>query len=442
MELYNYPKIDLEFIAALMNDGGQDKDYMPEMVRIKNQKYCDIKDRIYTDNKTLLEYCERDNLFDQSKYKDYIHYDEIHFTGISNEEKILNIHTFKDETDHIIFPTCSQGSRHSNISYWINDFGIMFDDGSIYEELDKFTITIEIGGCNICRIYNLITDDIINSRIKYINGTFTVPLSYLLCTYKHPLTNIGLLYHELRIYIKYNGTNMTNKKLNFYINYSRCCSDNMIVHMKDVNYIYSTKCSQREVKNLDRLQKIIHQEQSIREVIKDNEQKINVWFNHPTHIFYIYFDDYGDYLEDIHFEFERGMIFKWTCLDIEKTKIRDNNNIYNHIGNVRSALNKILDKLPISNDVCKYLIMPSSVKNISMKKSEKVIYKFEMDPTIENPFSFEMPKLYLNLSRIDTIRAIIKHKYNGEKTMHINVTCLNKNLLRSISGMSGLAYSN
>jgi hypothetical protein len=439
-------------LASIYNDGSQDKACMPIMKRIDNPYHYTFEDNIYNDNKTILECTKRSNILDDTLYTKKM----MTFPITIKKEFIIDIHQFKDENQIHIFPNIhnnNTGRCPQDYDYWINEFGIVLEN---LDDLDKFTITIDIGGSIIIKMDNLLVNNLISNRIKYNNNLFYVPISYFLLNYEYPFPDIGLFYHGLSIYVKYRGSELLDSNFNFYINYSKVknkygsnycdkpveCAKSLqeFDYWNKYQYCIEKSDVQQPIPE-NRLEKIIHQEQNVKQLLVNSQHKTLLPFNHPVHLLYMYFDDYGDYLEDCKLIFD-GRVLK----DIKFTKV--NSDIYdklnNYINSVNQAYSKVLQRLPISGDVCKYIALPKLLYKTNSCEilKNKTIYKIEFTSQIDH-YSFVMPKLYFNFSRIERAYLSFTHNFKDfSKNINLNVGCLNKNLLRSLTGMSGLAFSN
>lgn len=422
---------DIDIWTSVVNTSIQDKAFMPLMKNIDEDqtwKGYTLIDNIYADNKTILQYMHKDNLINDSLYTQHI----IYHPFVLNRQVSIDINKLTNEAGTLIFPAGTYEYRL--YGYWINEFGIILDD---INELDKLSITIIIGGWIVTRIENLLVDNIISSHIKYNNEKMHIPLSYLLCNHDYPLPNIGLFFHDMHIDIKYHGNVLLDKQINFYIDY---------LSLKDeISLTYDTYKPLQQLQPKDSSpilgsDRIIHQEQIMTQLLNVFNNNVYLMFNHPTHILYIYFSDYRDYMENYELRFNNNIVQDIT---ITKTNNDTFNSMYAEMFNAKRNYEEALMDLPILVDICKYIILPYLYKDISVEPLlNKTIYKIEFDPTIDQ-FAFVMPKMYINLSRIDTVHFFFTHNYNNpDKQISVNVLALNKNMIVMKEGITGIHYAN
>jgi hypothetical protein len=309
---------------------------------------------------------------------------------------------------------------------WLNNFGIIVDN---LDKLNNLSFILEINGSIIIKMSNILVDCILNNQIKYINNLYHVPLSYLFCSYKYPFPLSQTYWTNLVFKL--------NTSCTFYINYSY---DN-------------TNCDHRGFE----LMKPISVEQSQEFTINPNSIECKLYFNHPTHLIYFYFDDYNDYLDNVMINFNGHNICD--SFDINKIKYQiteDNkfeNSAINHYKHLHSAYNKIFKQLNVCSDIAKYLL-PNYLINPKLSYHpllNKTIYQIKFDKDF-NDFGLEKPNSYINLSRIDICTLKIQHHCtNTYSQVNLNkskdnvkliIKCISKNQLKMINLMTGLQFSN
>lgn len=309
---------------------------------------------------------------------------------------------------------------------WLNNFGIIVDN---LDKLNNLSFILEINGSPIIKMSNILVDCILNNQIKYINNLYHVPLSYLLCSYKYPLPLSQTYFTNLVFKL--------NTSCTFYINYSY---DN-------------TTCYHRGFE----LMKPISVEQSQEFIINptsssssyssssSNSIEFKLYFNHPTHLIYFYFDDYNDYLDDVMLSFEEHDICDSFDINKIKYQITEDNKLetsaINHYKHLNSAYNKIFKQLNVCSDIAKYLL-PNYLINPKLSYQpllNKTIYQIKFDKDF-NDFGLEKPNSYINFSRLQNVTLKIRHRCNNN--VKLIVKCISKNQLKMINLMTGLQFCN
>lgn len=375
------------------------------------------------------------------------------------KNKICN----KEERFREYYPLCRHEKKDNEYYYTVPQYpphghdcieGIgIFIPSQYISELDKISLNIEIGRIPMDTVENLLVFILLNSAIKFIDGTFHIPLFRNIISSDNPLFFGGIVYHTVRINFMFRDN--VNKKrtidltdfvenIKFYVDYTNNRYNNEVSQASLIDSsLHSALYTRKWISfsNEPIVFKKIFQSQNICKLVQSN-QSIQIYiseFCHPSHYFYLYYDDYLDHLKNLRIDI---MNVSWNCLDIEKLKINSDNLleiINNDILQYRNVIAQNLSK--INNDIIDYIVTPYLYQDVSETFANKTIYRVMFDPNFDsNDCNFKTHTI--NLSRIPYIILTIESD-EIKNPMTIHIGCLSSNLLvQSFKlGMSGSVFA-
>ncbi len=305
--------------------------------------------------------------------------------------------------------------------YCITNVGLLIPNLYL-RDLDKIDFEIEIGGYCIDKINNLRVFMMLNPKMKFENGSLHISLLHNILDNNNPLYWIGLyntciaicfnfgdsmikkLINEYILYVDYKTTESlnTNQNIQLYENYKSPIVKRKIFQNQYDYCIYSNT------------------------ILNKNIQKHRLNFHHPTHYFYLYWDDYLDHLKNITLYFDNNRL---NCVDVTKLNMNNddffetiNNDILLYQNTIKHNLN-LLPKCIIENILVPYLYNSCETFN-----KNKIIYVIKIDPNFD-PNNYNLKTQTINLSKVDSLIVCVETDEKDKNTI-FHIGCLSSNIIQ------------
>jgi len=377
------------------------------------------------------------SLYIYNESNDKIFKDDCVYRLNNNINNINNINNGEKITTRKYFPInvrekfnrCRVVISDLHNCYCITNVGLLIPNLCI-RDLDKIDFELVIGGCCFEKVDNLLVFMMLNPKMKFENGSYYISLFHNIFNNDNPLFWIGLCNTSVCIYFNFEDS-MNTKSINEYIVYVDYKTTDSL-HTNHNIQLYENYKPPIIQRKIFQIQRDVGFGYNLG--INNNIQKYKVNFRHPTHYFYLYWDDYLDHLKNITFYIDN---IRLNCIDVSKLKT-NNNNLFDDILLYQNTIKQNLILLPKCIVDC--ILVPYLYNSSETINMNKIIYVIKIDPNFD-PNNYDFKTHAINLSNFDSLIVCLEtDQIVVNTTFHIG--CLSSNVIQQFSsGTTSLYFS-
>lgn len=271
--------------------------------------------------------------------------------------------------------------------------------------------------------------------------TLYIPLEFWFCRNAGlALPLISLQYHEVKVHVEFRKLSELERMWSPIVN-----SYSLVDAALWCDYVYLDTDERRRFAQSSH-EYLIEQVQVIEQSVQPNSSasRVDLTFNHPVKelIWVVQLDGVIDGTVQYNSEDMRNWWFNYTD-GFEDQYYRQNNitlysDDYSRLNNCTSAKLQLNghDRFQEREGDYFNLVQPFQHHTCTPLSKGINVYSFALRPEEHQPSGT------CNFSRIDNAQLIVGHNRIGDRSAKVRVYAVNYNVLRVMSGMAGLAYSN